>query len=409
MNQSHLITPVINKAITEALPRIKTPSYVYMLDEMFSHIDGLTEAFKSDFKISYAIKSNPNSALLSRLKPHIDLLDASSIGEVEAALDAGYSPAEISFSGPAKRLFELQRAAELIGLKVVCESVSEMQSLNEIAKNQGTKIDILIRINPLKVPRSFGINMAGAASPFGIDEEVLDDAAIALKQMRNLNLLGFHAYSATNSLNIDAIEENFAIFIQLFEKAAETFSILPKYLIFGAGFGIPYTLKDEPIDQQKLQIKILTRIKSIASKRRLKSSQCILETGRYLVGPYGYFLTRVVNTKSSRGSEVCICDGGMNNHLAACGLMGMFLRRPWPMWNLSATDEKTLGKFTVTGPLCTTIDTLGRDVEISEPKVGDVIAVGSSGAYGPTASPINFIGHPHPREYLIVDGELIPC
>jgi diaminopimelate decarboxylase len=406
MNHSLLLPPERRAALSRALPEVSTPCYVYTLDPMLDHIDNVASIFESKFNISYAIKSNPNEELIKRFKPHINLLDASSIGEVEVALRAGYSPSEISFSGPAKRLFELERAASLPGLKVVCESLSEMQTLNQLAEQKQTKIDILLRLNPLNVPRSFGINMAGAASPFGIDEETLEAVAKSMLPLKKLNLIGFHIYSATNSRNIEAITENFNIFLGLFEKAANIFSINPQYLIFGAGFGIPYTFNDEPLNLEDLAEKVLSKMEDITSVERLKSSQCILETGRFLVGPYGYFLTRVVSRKSSRGKEICICDGGMNNHLAACGLMGMFLKRPWPMWNLSNAAEIPQGKFTITGPLCTTIDTLGRDAEMSEPKVGDIIAVGSSGAYGPTASPINFIGHPHPKEYLLRNGEI---
>ena len=409
MNDNLFMTPNTAAALSEALPSLTTPCYVYMLDAMLAHIDRVSIAFQSRFSISYAIKSNPNATLLQRLGAHIDWLDASSVGEIETALEAGYPPSKISFSGPAKRLFELQRAVELPGLKIVCESVAEMQALHTLADASNRQVDILIRINPLKVPRSFGINMAGAASPFGIDEETLQTAATELKNLPRLTLRGFHAYSATNSLNIAAIDENFSIYIALFTKAADIFSIHPEYLIFGAGFGIPYTAQDAGMREDELATKILHRMESLDDISTLKSSHCILESGRYLVGPYGYFLTQVVGRKLSRGTEICICDGGMNNHLAACGLMGMFLRRPWLMWNLSADHEQPLKKFTITGPLCTTIDTLGRNAELSAPEVGHVIAVGSSGAYGPSASPVNFISHPHPHEYLIEQGKIIPC
>ena len=129
----------------------------------------------------------------------------------------------------------------------------------------------------------------------------------------------------------------------------------------------------------------------------------MLELGRFLVGPSGYFLTSVISEKHSRGMAVRICDGGMNNHLAACGLMGGIIRRNWPMWKIENQDKNyTEAEYLITGPLCTAIDTLGHKVRLPELHCGDLIAIGSSGAYGLTSSPTRFISHPEPREYLVL-------
>jgi diaminopimelate decarboxylase len=133
--------------------------------------------------------------------------------------------------------------------------------------------------------------------------------------------------------------------------------------------------------------------------------------GRFLVGPEGYFLTSVVNEKRSRGMEIRMCDGGMNAHLGACGLMGSVIRRNWPMWKVNGNGSEPVQEYWLVGPLCTTIDTLAYQVQLPELHRGDVIAVGSSGAYGLTASPTRFISHPEPKECLVVgsgpEAELI--
>ena len=98
-----------------------------------------------------------------------------------------------------------------------------------------------------------------------------------------------------------------------------------------------------------------------------------------------------------------MCDAGFNNHLAACGMMGSVLRRNWVIDNLS-NPEGELASFTLAGPLCTSIDRLAADIEMPEVRVGDVLSIPQSGAYGFTASPSRFISHPEPREVL-VDGD----
>lgn len=385
---------------------ISTPSYVYFLDEIEERCKQVAAAFSDRFRMSYAVKSNPNASLLSSMRPHIDLLDASSIAEVEYGLAAGYAPEVISFSGPAKRQFELERCVEIGTLKVVVESADELATLNQLAHEAGKTITILLRLNPLQVPKSFGINMAGAASPFGFDEESLDAVVPLIAAATSLNLVGFHIYSATNSTKESAIADNFAIFVKLFDLASKTFDIEPEHLIFGAGFGIPYAKEGKALDLVELKSKVEDAVSGIDSIPRLAKAHCVLELGRFLVGPAGYFLTQVLVEKDTRGKKVRICDGGMNNHLAACGLMGMFLRRPWPMWNVTSDEQEDEEIFTLTGPLCTTIDTLAKDVPLQGAKKGDIIAVGMSGAYGFTASPNNFISHPAPQEYVVTGDTL---
>jgi len=94
----------------------------------------------------------------------------------------------------------------------------------------------------------------------------------------------------------------------------------------------------------------------------------------------------------------------LNHHLAACGHFGSVIHRNFRIASLTASRERrgsdAIGRYDLFGPLCTTIDQLARDVELPGLEVGDVIAIGSSGAYGLTASPINFISHPPPRELL---------
>lgn len=395
----------MEESVRRTLERIgrefSTPSYAYFLDDIVDQISRLRELFDSRFEISYAVKSNPNKILMKHIREHVDLIDVSSGGELDAVIEAGYEPGRISFSGPAKRETELARAVALADTKLVCESGLELDQLNELAGARGMKTPILFRINPMRVPKSFGISMAGSPSPFGFDEEHLDDYLGRLDNWPNLVFKGFHVYSGTNSLDPNGIAENFSIFIELFQRFSATHNLSPEWLIFGAGFGIPYSSTQNPLDTQKLAALICPLLDDMRNSTELANSRCVLETGRYLVGPYGYFLTRILNEKRSRDREIRICDGGMNNHLAACGLMGMILRRPWPMWKVNGADDESIKEYTLTGPLCTTIDTLAQNVKLPELHRGDLVAIGSSGAYGLTSSPNRFISHPEPKEFLV--------
>ncbi len=114
------------------------------------------------------------------------------------------------------------------------------------------------------------------------------------------------------------------------------------------------------------------------------------------MGEAGYFVTRVVSVKESRGTRIAICDGGMNAHLAASGHFGMVLRRAYAMHVVGGTGPAE--KVDLVGPLCTSIDRLGSGVMLSRLEPGSLVAIHASGAYGPTASPRGFISHPEPVE-----------
>ena len=383
-----------------------TPLYVYDGDGLEQRFEKLRALFGGHFGVSYAVKANPNIALLKLMLPHVTTFDVSSYAEVERALAAGCEARHITFSGPAKRDDEI-RGAIMQGIgELVVESVAEARRADFWAGKLGLRQEILIRINPVNGPRHFGVSFSGRASQFGIDEEVLDEAIEAIQSLKNLKLIGFHIYSGTNSLNPEAIAENFAIFIKLFRQAAAKAAIRPRKLVFGSGFGLTYGGVDKPLDIEAVAALSLPMIDDLKADPVFSEAECVLEMGRWLIGPAGWLLTSVVGEKSSRGVAMRLCDAGFNNHLAACGMMGTIIRRNWHMENISNPGGETHA-YTLVGPLCTTIDVLASDIVLPEVRVGDVIAIENSGAYGLTASPTRFISHPEPAEIIVRGDEVI--
>jgi diaminopimelate decarboxylase len=392
--------------LTKALSTAGTPLYVYDMDVVRERLEQLRSLFGRQFGVSFAVKCNPNIELLRRMLPHLDTLDVSSYGEVERALQAGCPPEEITFSGPAKRPAEVRNAiARRIG-ELVLESLAEAEVANEAAAALGIRQPVLIRINPKTAPRHFGVNMSGKASQFGIDEEEIEPAIRRVLELPALELVGFHIYSGTNSLSVEAIAANFAIFGAIFRQASSLAGIAPRKLIFGSGFGLAYSEGEEPLDVEALAREILPQIDELKSDPRFAETTCMLEMGRWIVGPAGWLLTEVVGAKLSRGVEIRLCDAGFNNHLAACGMMGTVIRRNWRLLNVT-NPEGPEGQYTLVGPLCTTIDVLASNIRLPEVRVGDVLAVCNSGAYGLTASPTRFISHPEPAEVIIDGGEVV--
>lgn len=382
-----------------------TPCYVYFMDAVRERVERVRSAFGRRFRISYAVKSNPNPIILRRLRGVVDALDVSSAGEVVRAVDAGWDPARLSFTGPGKTQAELQASVAARVGEVIVESVDEAGLLNGVARAAGRKQRVIIRIAPSRVPRGFGLNMSGKPTPFGIDEEEIDAAVQTIRELSHLELCGFHIYSGTQCLNADAVAENYAIFVEIFSRACHRHGVQPQRLIFGSGIGIPYYDNEIPVDLAAIAEKTNPALDALKSDSTFAAADLVLEMGRYLIGEAGIYMMRVIRKKRSRGVDICICDGGMHHHLGAAGHLGTLIQRNYQMFKISE-DENDAGAeqaYNLVGPLCTTIDTLGRQVKFDGLDAGDLIGIRCSGAYGVSASPIHFISHSPPRE-IIVDS-----
>lgn len=382
-----------------------TPLYLYDADCLTERLQILSTLFGDRFGISYAIKANPNLALLRLIKPWLSTFDASALAEVERAIAAGMPPEHITFSGPAKRDAEIDGAIRLGVGELVLEGLDEARRVSARATALGRVQAVLVRINPSRVPRGFGASMAATPSQFGIDEEDIPEALPEIAALPGLRLLGFHIYSGTNCRDPQAIAENFAIFAEIFRRAQALAGIRPVRLVFGSGFGVPYLPGEAPLDHAVLPALINPIIDALKAEPAFAEARCNLELGRWLVAPAGWLLTGVVSAKRSRGAEIRCCDAGFNNHLAAASMMGTVIPRNWVFENLS-NPQGTPGPYTLTGPLCTSIDRLAHAAELPEVRRGDVLAIPMSGAYGLTASPTRFISHPEPREVILQGGVL---
>ena len=398
--------PDLAQLIEKATPRLSTPLYVYHPQVIRDRAQQLRQLFHNNLSLSYAVKANPNQFLLKEIDRQVDFFDVSSVGELQRVIDAGCSSERISFSGPAKRDFELERAIELDIAEIVIESVEEARRIDKLSRRLNKQQRVLIRLSPLQTPRHFAASMAGRATQFGIDEECFETELPSIVQLPGLNIRGFHIYSGSNCLSAEAIIENFKMMLACFTRVRDICGIQPEKLILGAGFGLPYLATDTTLDVQKLASEINPLIKAHRQQDNLQHCQYTLELGRWLVGPAGVLLTSVVASKKSRGIAIRLCDAGFNNHLAAFGLMGSVIRRNWRIRNITNPDAVP-ETVNLVGPLCTSIDILAQNITLPAVRTGDILAIENSGAYGLTASPMDFISHPRPHEIAVLDNTVV--
>jgi diaminopimelate decarboxylase len=399
------LAPHVDSVLRESAELFGTPCYVYFADAISTRTQALKTAFQGRFSLSYAAKCNPNPELLKRLIHQVDFLDVSSVGEMRLGLAAGWAADRISFTGPGKREHEIIEAVEAGIGDLVVESASQALRANEIALRLNRIQDVLVRLSPAEVPRGFGDHMAGRPSPFGLDVEDLKKELPTILALPNLRIKGLHIYSGTQCLKPEALIENYRKFIGIFVDTCNQYDLYPEMLVFGSGLGIPYHEGDKPLPLEGLARQTIPELDSLTNGYRFKGTKLVLELGRYLVGEAGYFVTKVVSVKTSRGARIAICDGGMNNHLPASGHFGMVVRRNYLMHKVGGGEPAEA--VDIVGPLCTSIDRLATRVMLPRLEEGDLLAIHNSGAYGLTASPVHFISHSVPSEVIAERNTLI--
>lgn len=374
-----------------------TPLYLYDTSVIRDKIALFREYLPSQIKLEYAIKANPNPDIIKAMMPLVDGFDVASIGEFDQAVAVGVNPETISFAGPGKRPEELSRAIEAGIGSLNVESERELDLIADAGRRIGTTPRVSIRINPDFELHGSGMKMAGGAKQFGIDEDLVP---AVLKKMRSMpvDFQGFHIFAGSQNLNVEVICETLEKSLDLARRLSGPLAAEINILNLGGGFGIPYFEKDEPLDLKKIGnclVALLNTYQPYFLKARF-----VIELGRFLVGEAGLYLTRVLYKKTSRGKTFVITDGGMNHHLAASGNFGQILRKNYPIVNADKVFAEDTALVEVVGPLCTPLDLLGANVQLGPVDEGDIIAIMNSGAYGYTASPLLFLGHPPPREIL---------
>ncbi|RYG82559.1 MAG: pyridoxal-dependent decarboxylase, exosortase A system-associated, partial [Alphaproteobacteria bacterium] len=192
--------------------------------------------------------------------------------------------------------------------------------------------------------------------------------------------------------------ETQAATLALADRLARESGVTAPLVNIGGGFGIPYFPGDVPIELEAIGA-------ALGGELVKYELDAAIELGRFLVGEAGVYLARVVDRKESQGETFLVVDGGLNHHLAATGNFGTVVKRNYPVAVAHRMQDAAEETVTVVGPLCTPLDRLADKVALPRADVGDVIAIFASGAYGASASPSAFLGHPQARELLVnMDG-----
>ena len=375
----------------------QTPFYAYDRALLRERVAQLRVALPPSVKLHYAMKANPLPAVVCFMAALVDGIDVASAGELKVALDAGANPREISFAGPGKREAELRQAVASRVL-VNVESMREVHLLGAISGELGLPARVAVRVNPDFELKGSGMKMGGGPKQFGVDVE---DVPVLLKEVASagLDFEGFHLFAGSQNLRPDSICEAQLKSYELALRLAELAPGAVRFLNLGGGFGIPYFPGEQRLDLRPIGDNLHALVER--ARTELPEVSFVIELGRYFVGEAGVYVTRIVDRKVSRGQVFLVADGGLHHHLSASGNFGQVIRKNYPVTignRVASTDRE---QASLVGPLCTPLDLLADRMDLPVARVGDLAVVFQSGAYGASASPQAFLGHPPCVEVLV--------
>ena len=376
----------------------RTPFYAYDRKLLDVRVAALRAALPNGIKLHYAMKANPMPALVCHMAGLVDGIDVASAGELMVALNAGAHPQEISFAGPGKSDAELRQAVAA-GIMVNIESPREVPILAAASTELGLPARVSVRVNPDFELKASGMKMGGGPKQFGVDAEAVPELLQSIGRA-GLAFEGFHLFAGSQNLRPEAIVEAqrkcFDLALRLTEHAPSPV----RFLNLGGGFGIPYFPGEQPLDLATIGDNLATIVAEAADK--LPQAEIVLELGRYFVGEAGIYVARVLDRKISRGNVFLVTDGGLHHHLAASGNFGQVIRKNYPVTiGNRLNPPEGVEPASVVGPLCTPLDLLADKMPLGHAQLGDLVVVFQSGAYGASASPQGFLGHPGVTEVLV--------
>ena len=386
-----------NQLMAENLPvkqlaeQFGTPLYVYSRATLERHWHAFNNAFgEHPHLVCFAVKSNPNIAILNIMAKLGSGFDIVSQGELERVLAAGGDAAKVVFSGVAKSCQEIARALEVNIRCFNVESEAELLRINQIAGEMGKIAPISLRVNPDVDAHTHPYISTGLKeNKFGVSAEQAREVYKVAATLPNIKIIGMdcHIGSQLTELQpfLDAVDRLIVLMEQLKQDGIHL-----KHLDLGGGLGVTYT--DETPPHPTEYAKALWEKLSAFSELEI-----IVEPGRAITANAGILVTKVEYLKSNESRNFAIVDAGMNDMIRPA-LYQAYMN----ILEIDRTLAREEKIYDVVGPICETSDFLGKQRKLAIAE-GDYLAQRSAGAYGASMSS-NYNSRPRTAE-VMVDGD----
>ncbi|HKK43009.1 MAG TPA: diaminopimelate decarboxylase, partial [Bacteroidales bacterium] len=327
------------------------------------------ESESSGYKVHYAVKANYNPRLLRIISSYGFGADCVSWNEIDAAITAGFDPSTIVFAGVGKTDKDISAALRSDILCFNCESIPEIEVINQLASEQDMTARIALRINPYIEAHTHKYITTGIEeSKFGINIWELANVMDRLKSLENIKLSGIHFHIGSQITQMPVFKSLCTRINELQEWFASRNTEL-KIINVGGGLGIDYK---NPENMPSFS-EYFTLLKKFIDMR--PGQELHLEPGRSIIGQCGSLISRVLYIKNGSNTKFAIIDAGMTDLIRPA-----LYQAHHKIENLTSKGEIT--RYDVVGPVCESSDTFGKFISLPESRRGDFIAIRSAGAYG---------------------------
>ena len=379
-------------SLAELATRFGTPLYTYDAGAIAARYREVEDAFRDyTHRLHYALKANSTLGIARLLRSLGAAADANSVGEIDVALRAGFTPAEIVFTGVGKTEAELERAISLGLRSINAESEGEIERIDAIATARGVKARVAVRVNPDIDAKSHPHISTGLKSnKFGVAIADAREMCLRMRGRSGVQIVGLHSHVGSQITQLEPLRRAAEALVALAAELRDA-GVAVEHLDIGGGLGIAYEGQRVPTAAEYAA--------SVLPIVRESGLNLILEPGRFLVAQAGMLVTRVVDIKPQAGGKLfVIVDAGMTE------LMRPMLYGAYHRIEHALAVDRPAAICDIVGPICETTDTLGKDRSLPRPEVGDLLVVFDAGAYGAVMAS-NYNRRPMPAEVLVKDGE----
>lgn len=359
-----------------------TPLYVFHEEELKETTEYLRETLGRAAGLCYAMKANP--FLVKVMEQLVDRIEVCSMGEFAICEEQGVAPSKILVSGVLKKAEKLNAVLDKYGNSCMytAESLQQFELLRTWAMEHKQEISVFPRLT--------------SGNQFGMDQKTIEKLIRDRQEYPFVKICGIHYFSGTQKRSVSKIQKELEKLDLFLGELKENYAFEPEELEYGPGLPVSYFDSSKAIGREGL-------MEIVETLEQMKfSGRVTFEMGRAFAADCGYYLTKIMDVKSSDDRNYCITDGGIHQLNYDGQIRGMY--EP-PMEVLAPERQGEEKNWTICGSLCTVNDIMVQKLALTEPREGDVLVFKKTGAYSSMEGMLLFLSHSLPKILLYNDKE----
>ena len=353
-----------------------TPLYVFYEEELQETTRRFQNTLGKVAGLCYAMKANP--FLVKVMEPIVDRIEVCSMGEFAICEEQGVAPEKILVSGVLKKAEKLNAVLDKYGNSCMytAESLQQFELLKNWSAEHRQEISVFPRLT--------------SGNQFGMDQKTIEEIIENRQNYPFLKIRGIHYFSGTQKRSVGKIQKELEKLDVFLTELKQKYDFEPEELEYGPGMPVPYFDPSKAIGDDGL-LELVQTLEQMNFSGRVT-----LEMGRAFAADCGYYLTKIMDVKSSDDRNYCITDGGIHQLNYDGQIRGMY-EPPMEVLEERQGEQKN---WTICGSLCTVNDIMVQKLPLTDPKPGDVLVFKKTGAYSCMEGMLLFLSHSLPKIML---------